>query len=307
MENEDIIRLAVRLTEENNSLYKKAALDQAFMIKAEDSAGTVDTFITVAGPKTADEWKNQFLYAGFKNPKVSPFRSSGNLQFRDVDADFFTETSNRPNWQMTHSPTGIDSPFFDYNPYAGSNVGFDSTDTRVGAAHSLDDTNKYQDYINKTLVPTQKDKIFAGWYDGSLMDWINKLILLKEDSNAKEILKKEYAYLYGNAFLQKFLLDKDIEPTTFSPTKFQINSLGIKMYTLFDILNTSNIELDDFPEKLIKDQLEIIVTNAKSHKFHKQYEQSDMNQFQEKEIDEQSEKDSHRWTILKTLLRGISR
>ena len=305
MENEDIIRLALRLTEENNSLYKKAARDQAFMIKAEYSVGIVDTFITVKGPETADEWKNKFSTAGFKNVVVSPFRSSGNLQFSDVDGAFFTEISNRPNWQMTHSPTGRNTPFTDYNPYAGSNVGFDAADKRVGTAHSLDRTNKYQDYIDQTLVPAIKDKIFAGWYDGPLISWVNKLILL--DTSIKEISKKEYAYLYGNAFLQKFLLDKDIEPTKFTPSPFQINSLGIKMYTLNKILSAKDINLDDFPEKLIKDELQTIVNNAKSHKFHKQYEQSDMDKFQENEIDEQSTKDSHRWTILKTLLRGISR
>lgn len=306
MRNEDIIRLAVQLTEENNSVYKKAARNQSFIIKAEDSSGTVDTFITVQGTQNADDWKLQFETEGFKNVFVSPFRSSGNLQYSDVDTTFFNEISNRAKWQMTHSPTGIDNPFFDYNPYAGSDVGFDSGDTRVGTAHSIDDTNKYQDYINQTLVPTQKDKIFSGWYDGSLMAWINKLILLK-DSNAKEILQKEYAYLYGNAPLQKFLLDKDIDPTIFSPTKFQINSLGIKMYTLFDILTASNIELDYFPENLIQSELKEMVKNAKSHKFHKQYEQSDMNQFQEKEIDEETEKYKNRWTVLKTILRGISR
>jgi hypothetical protein len=305
MENEDIIRLAVQLTEENNSLYKKAARNQAFMIKAEDSSGTVDTFITVQGTQNADDWKKEFEGAGFKNVLVSPFRSSGNLQFNDVDATFFNEISNRAKWQMTHSPTGIDNPFFDYNPYAGSDPkGFDSADTRAGTAHSIDDTNKYQDFINRTLVPTQKDKIFAGWYDGSLMAWINKLIPLK-DSNAKEILEKEYAYLYGNALLQKFLLDKDIDSTKFSPTKFQINSLGIKMYTLFDILNTSNIELDDFPENLIQAELKTMVDNAKSHKFHKQYEQSDMDKFQQTEIDNQSEKDQKTLKLWQKIIRGL--
>jgi hypothetical protein len=304
MENEDIIRLAVQLTEENNSLYKKAARDQAFMIKAEDSAGTVHTFITVEGSNTADQWKSQFTTAGFGNVAVSPFRSSGNLNFIDVDPTFFAEISNRPNWRMTHSPTGRNTPFTDYNPYAGSDVGFDSSDTRVGTAHSIDDTNKYQDYINQTLVPTPKDKIFAGWYDGSLMAWINKLISFT-DSNAKEIFKKEYAYLYGNAPLQKFLLDKDIDPTTFSPTKFQINSLGIKMYTLFDILSATAIDLDDFPEKLITDELGKMVDNAKSHKFHKQYEQRDMDKFQQTEIDNQSEKDQKTLKLWQKIIRGL--
>lgn len=302
MENEDIIRFAVQLTEENNSHYKKAARDQAFMIKAEDSAGTVHTFITVKNSNTADDWKNKFISAGFGNVVVSPFRSTGNLNFNDVDPTFFAEISNRPNWRMTHSPTGHNTPFTDYNPYAGSDVGFDAADTRVGAAHSIDDTNKYQDYI-QTLVPSIKDKIFAGWYDGSLMAWINKLIPL--DPTIEEILKKEYAYLYGNAPLQKYLLDKDIDPSTFSPTKFQINSLGIKMYTLFDILSATNIELDDFPEKLITDELEKIVNNAQSHKFHKQYTQKDMDQFQQNEIDEQSEKDQKTLAFWQKVIRGL--
>ena len=307
MENEEIIRLAVQLTEENNSVYKKAARNQAFMIKAEDSSGTVDTFITVQGPETADQWRNQFSTAGFGNVVVSPFRSSGNLSFSDVDPAFFAEISKRAKWQVTHSPTGYDTPFTDYNPYAGSDVGFDVSNPRtpMATSYSLDGTNKYQNYINKDLLKEPKYKVFAGWFNGSLIDWINKLIPISDQ--IKDILEKQYAYLYGNAPLQKYLLDKDIEPKSFAPTKFQINTLGIKMYSLYDILSKSDIELDDFPENLIQSELKTMVDNAKSHKFHKQYEQSDMNQFQEKEIDEETEKYKNRWTVLKTILRGISR
>lgn len=305
MENEDIIRLAVQLTEENNSLYKKAARDQAFMIKAEDSFGTVDTFITQRGSETADQWRNQFTTAGFGNVVVSPFRSSGNLQFSDVDKTFFAEISNRAKWQMTHSPTGLNTPLTDYNPYAGSDVGFDSTDTRAGSSHSYEPSNKYQEYIDQALLPDVKNKIFAGWFDGSLIAYINKLIPL--DPSIEEILKKEYAHLYGNAPLQKFILDKDLDPTKFSPTKFQINSLGIKMYPLLDILTASNIELDDFPEDLITAELKEIIGKAKSHKFHKQYGQSDMDQFQQKEIDDQLDKDTDRWNLFTAIMRGLAR
>jgi hypothetical protein len=119
------------------------------------------------------------------------------------------------------------------------------------------------------------------------------------------MFKKEYAYLYGNAPLQKFLLDKDIEPTTFSPTKFQINSLGIRMYTLFDIVSAADIDLDDFPEESIKAELAKMVDNAKSHKFHKQYEQSDMNKFQQTEIDNQSEKDQKTLKLWQKIIRGL--
>lgn len=307
MENEDIIRLAVQLTEENNSLYKNAARNQAFMIKAEDSSGTVDTFITVQGPETADQWRNQFLTAGFGNVVVSPFRSSGNLSLSDVDPAFFAEISKRAKWQVTHSPTGYDTPFTDYNPYAGSDVGFDASNPRtpMAASYSLDDTNKYQNYINKDLLKEPKYKVFAGWFNGSLIDWINKLIPISDQ--IKDILEKQYAYLYGNAPLQKYLLDKDIEPKSFAPTKFQINTLGIKMYSLYDILSTPDIELDDFPEGLILPEIQNIVNIAKAHKFFKQYEQSDMDQFQNNEIQEKSDKDVRTWNLIKKILRGVSR
>lgn len=305
MENEDIIKLAVQLTEENNTLYKKAAREQAFMIKAGDGFGIDDTFITVKGPQTADDWKNKFLSAGFSSAVVSPFRSAGNLNFNDVDSTFFTAISNRPKWQISHSPTGVNLPLIDHNPYAGSDIKFDPTDTRVGSGHSFETTNKYQEYIDQILLPSIKSKIFAGWFDGPLMSWVNKLIPL--DTSIEEILRKEYAYLYGNAPLQKYILDKDLDPKSFAPTKFQINSLGIKMYTLFNILSANDIELDDFPEDKILPELKDIVGKASAHKFHKQYEQQDMNQFQEKEISDQLEKDTARWAIFEKILRGISR
>ena len=69
----------------------------------------------------------------------------------------------------------------------------------------------------------------------------------------------------------------------------------------------SNIELDDFPENLIQSELKTMVDNAKSHKYFRQYEKSDMDKFQEKDIDEETEKYKNRWTVLKTILRGISR
>ena len=50
-----------------------------------------------------------------------------------------------------------------------------------------------------------------------------------------------------------------------------------------------------------------MVDNAKSHKYFRQYEKSDMDKFQEKDIDEETEKYKNRWTVLKTILRGISR
>jgi hypothetical protein len=77
------------------------------------------------------------------------------------------------------------------------------------------------------------------------------------------------------------------------------------MYTLFDILSATAIDLDDFPEKLITDELGKMVDNAKSHKFHKQYEQRDMDKFQQTEIDNQSEKDQKTLKLWQKIIRGL--
>jgi hypothetical protein len=307
MENKDIIKLAVKLTEENNTIYKQAARNQAFMIKAKDSLGSEDTFITVAGPETADDWMNQFTTAGFSNVVVSPFRTSGNLQFSDVDPTFFNEISKRAKWRVEHSPTGLNTWLTDYNPYAGSDKGFDRADSRTPTAtsHSIDSTNEYQKLINETLLPSEKYKVFAGWFNGSLMDWIIKMISL--DKEIEPILKKKYAYLYGNAPLQKYILDKDKDPETFVPTKFEIKTFGISLYSLYDIISHSDIDLDDFPEKLIEKDLQSIVDKAKSHKYHKQYEQEDMDKFQQKEIDDQYERDKDTWNFFSAIMRGLAR
>jgi hypothetical protein len=141
MENHEIIKLAVRLTEENNSVCKIAAINQAFMIKAKDKLGTIDTFITVRGIETADQWKLAFTTAGFSDVIVSPFRGSGNLSMRDVNSDLFDAVSERAKWRFETKPEGYNTPFTSYNPYAGKDTEFDSSDPRLSKTVSVDDTN----------------------------------------------------------------------------------------------------------------------------------------------------------------------
>ena len=144
MENHEIIKLAVRLTEENNSVYKIAAVNQAFIIKAKDKLGTVDTFITVRGIETADQWQTAFTNANFTDVVVSPFRGSGNLSIGDVNSDLLDAVSQRAKWRFETKPEGYNTPFTSYNPYAGKDTQFDPSDSRLGATFSVDDTNEYQ-------------------------------------------------------------------------------------------------------------------------------------------------------------------
>jgi hypothetical protein len=310
MENEEIIKLALKLTEENNSLYKKAARNQAFMIKAEDSLGTVDTFITVEGLQNADAWKKQFETAGFGNVVVTPFRTSGNLNFNDVDSNFFNEISKRSKWQMTHSPKGLNTPFTPYNPYAGSNVGFDATDSRLApGSHSVNGGNKYQEYISQKLK-SDEDKVFAGWFDGSLEDWVKKIESLSD--NVRDALKVEYANLHSSPQLTQYFdqvrrRNPEYNLKVYKPENYDIKYYKIDMTELGDILQLSSVDLDDYPEELILPVLDSIIETARKHKLHKQYKQEDMDKFQQDEIDDQLSKDVKTWNIIKKVLRGVSR
>ena len=312
MENKEIIKLAVRLTEENNSLYKQSAREQAFMIKARDSAGTVDTFITVKGSETADKWKDTFTAAGFSDVVVTPFRSSGNLTITDVDANFYNEVSKRAKWQREHSPSGLNTPFTPYNPYAGKDKPdyFDKTDTRItGASHTSDSSNKYQEYILKKL-DSDKAKIFAGWYDGSLIDWINKIASMSTDVDKK--LQEKYANLLSSPQLLYYFdqikrRNPEYNLKVFKPTDHDVKVYNIEMKTIGEILSASPVDLDEYPEELILPVLDSIIETAYKHKFHKQYTQKDMDEFQQKEIDDQLAKDVKTWNVIKKVLRGVSR
>lgn len=310
MENEDIIKLAVRLTEENNSLYKSAAREQAFMIKADDGSGYDDTFITVKGKETADDWKNAFTTAGFTNVIVSPFRTGGNLNIIDVTPAFLKEVQLRPKWEMQHSPTGSNTPFTDYNPYAGTDKGFDSRDTRFNpSGYSYEGSNEYQKYILDQLK-TDEAKIFSGWYGGTLFDWVLKIKSLS--SEMEEKLNKEYANLVSSPQLAHYFdqvkrRNPEYKPKNYAPDDLDINYYGIQMEKLETILGSKSVKLYEYPSGLILPELNSIIEFAKNHKFHKQYNQKDMDSFQQGEIDKQRQDYANAWILIRKILKGMAR
>lgn len=310
MENREIIKLALRITEENNSVYKISAVSQAYIIKAKDLLGTVDTFITVKNTDTPETWKATFERAGFADVIVSPFRGSGNLSLSDVDTDFLNAVSERAKWSFQTKPEGLNTPFTPYNPYAGKDVPFDPSDTRLGGTTSYDDTNEYQKYLVDNFFKDDKGRVFSGWYDGSLVDWLLKIASL--DNDVDEILNnKTFAYLYSSPKIIQYKYDMsvhnpDFNPKNFQPSKAQIKDLLIKMYPLMSILSGSGVDADEFPENLIYPQLDAIVQKARNHKFFKQYEQKDLDAMQESEINEQFEKDKATYQKIKRFLRGLS-
>jgi hypothetical protein len=78
------------------------------------------------------------------------------------------------------------------------------------------------------------------------------------------------------------------------------------MYPLINILVSSDVDADEFPENLIYPQLDMIVQKARNHKFFKQYEQKDLNEMQQSEINQQFEKDKATYQKIKRFLRGLS-
>ena len=211
---------------------------------------------------------------------------------------------------MEHSPEGFNTPLTPYNPYAGKDLEFDASDTRItGASYTFNGGNEYQDYLLKKLK-SDKDKIFAGWYDGSLVDWVNKIASLSTDIAKK--LEVEYPNLQSSPQLQHYFdqvrrRNPEYDVKTYNPEKWDIKYYNIDMVKLSDILALPSVDLDEFPESRITPVLDTIIQTANEHKFHKQYTQSDMNKFQQDEIDNQLEKDVKTWNLIKKVLRGISR
>ena len=78
-------------------------------------------------------------------------------------------------------------------------------------------------YVIGAIQECNKNKISVGVLPIHVVHHgLGDSMMSSDWKQSNEIFKKEYAYLYGNAPLQKFLLDKDIDSTKFSPTKFQV-------------------------------------------------------------------------------------
>jgi hypothetical protein len=293
MDVQEIIKLAVSITDENNSYVKQAARSQSFLINATDSSGTVDRFITMMDNRNANDWKNKFLAAGFTNVSVSPWTSSGNLSFDDVDSSFLSEISNRPKIGYSLSPTRK-------NPYAGTDVDQFSSDPRFGT-HSSVDTNYLQSYLAK-LMKEPKDKIKAGWYDGSILDWITKIVSLYPE--LAEVLDKQYPDIYSNSLLGKHLIKEKIDPSTYYPSELEIDHFGIDMYPLWTWLSVKDVPAKYIPYKLMTEELNKILIKAKSHKFHKQFSQPEMSEFYDELESKRMDREDKAAKIFKLISRG---
>lgn len=293
MESQELIKLAIKITQENNSYIKEAARSQSFLIKATDASGTEDRFITVKDIRSADDWRNQFTTAGFTNVTVSPWSSSGNLDFSDVDSAFYTEISSRPKIGYSLSPTRK-------NPFAGADVDQFSTDPRFGS-HMWFNTNYLQTYLAK-LMKEPKDKIKAGWFDGSILDWVTKIASLRPELS--EVLDKQYPDIYSNPILGKHLIEEKIDPSTYYPSDLEIDHFGIDMYPLWTWLNFRDVPSKYIPYKLMTEALDQIHNEAKKHKFHKQFSQPEMTEFYDELEAKRMEKEDNAAKLFKLISRG---
>jgi hypothetical protein len=122
-------------------------------------------------------------------------------------------------------------------------------------------------------------RIRAGWYGGSLVDWLNKLESDPEGKVAiQEILDTEFPYM-NNSMLEKHLLDKQLSFEDFEPTKYQIRYFSIAMASLKYYINQPGEKFVNVPENKVKDKLKEIITVAQSFKKHKQYGIKEMGEY----------------------------
>lgn len=292
MENQEIIKFAVKFIE-NDTQVKQAAREQAFIIKASDSTGTEDRFITTKGRETANDWKRQFTAAGFTNISVSPWQFEGNLSFSDVDAAFFNEVSNRPKIGYDLTPTR-------QNPFHGTNVDLYSTDARYKTDHSW----KTDNFLHKHLVSkmnSDESKIRAGWFEGELTDWVNKIAAL--EPSLANVLDEQYPY-YNSTHILKHIIEEKIDASSFVPTEQEIDYFGIDMYPLFFYLQQDYLRTKVVPYKLMNEALDKVYDAAIKHKFHKQYNQPEMSEFQARRNQELVNKEDQAAGWLNLLLRS---
>jgi hypothetical protein len=275
MRNEDIIiKLAKEIVNENNKVYKMSAKGRAFIIYATDGAGTQDRFITNKNDKSEADWKGQFESVGFKNVTVSPFGFKtrdggveGDLSFAEVTTELFNNSTNRPKINYTETPTRE-------NPYSGSqNIPVDSRLSKP----TYDSSNKLQEYIFQKLK-NEEDRIRAGWYSGSLVDWLSRLASDSEGKAIKESLETEFPDM-NNSMLEKHLLDRQLSLADFVPSRYDIRYFAITMRPLLHFIASPSIDFVDVPENKVKDQLNKIISSAKSFKKHKQYAGQEMGDY----------------------------
>ena len=277
MRNEEsIIKVAKKIAEDNNKLYKLSSFGSAYIIYATDGHGTQDRFITRKNTLSPLDWKNAFEKVHFTNVVVKPFGYKtmeggveGDLDISQVTDEFYNNATNRPKINFVENPS-------QENPYGGNQS--IPTDSRL-TAPTADTSNELQKYIFEKLQNDENQRIRAGWYGGPLIAWINKLKAdTEEGKEIKKILEMEFPYM-ENSLLEKHLHDRKLSFEDFEPTRYEIKYFAIVMASLEYYLSTPGIEFVDVPEKRVKDQLDSIITKAQSFRKHKHYGQEEMNEY----------------------------
>lgn len=275
MKDEDLIKLAQKIVNENNLVYKFSAKSRSFIIYATDGNGTVDRFITGLNDKSEFDWKSKFESAGFKNVSVRPFGTSttyggqisGDLSFDEVDTNFFNNSTNRPKITYNESPTR-------QNPYEGYQ--YVPADSRL-TTPSVDSTNELQNYMFEKLKSTE-DRIRAGWYGGSLISWLSVLSKDSEGKQIENLLLEEFPYM-NNSMLEKHLIDRQLKLEEYKPSKYEIRYFSIVMQPLAYYISTPDVSFTDVPEDRVKQALDSIIKSAMSFRKHKQYGSKEMSEF----------------------------
>lgn len=273
MRNEEVIIKAAKIiVDDNNKVYKLSAKQLAYIIYATDGNGTQDRFITKKNILSPQDWKNKFEGVGFTNVVVKPFGFEtidggveGNLDISEVNKEFFNNATNRPKINYSESPSRE-------NPYGGTqNI---PTDSRLGSI-TYDKTNELQKYIYDKLK-SDDSRIRAGWYSGSLIDWLDRLSKDKaEGSTILNALEVEFPYM-KNPSLERHLIDKQLNFADYEPNRYDISYFNIRMNPLFNYIATPYTKFVDVPENKVITKLEEIINSAQSFKKHKQYGSKEM-------------------------------
>jgi hypothetical protein len=142
---------------------------------------------------------------------------------------------------------------------------------------TYDSTNELQEFIFKQLKK-EEDRIRAGWYRGSLKDWLKNIANDPEGKQIEEILKIEFPYM-NNSMLEKHLLDRQLSLADYTPTRYEIRYFAINMLPLFYYISQPGIDFIDVPENKVIEQLNSIINIAKSFKKHKHYGSKEMSEY----------------------------
>ena len=302
MRNEDVIIKAAKIiVDDNNKVYKLSAKETAYIIYATDGNGTQDRFITNKNSNSPQDWKNKFLSAGFTNVSVKPFGfktlggASGDLDINEVTKNLFNAATARPKINYSETPSRE-------NPYGGTQS--IPTDPRLGTI-TYDKTNELQKYIYDNMQ-NDEERVRAGWFSGSLMDWLNRVSKDNEGSGIADILELEFPYM-KNSMLERQLIDRQISLADFKPTSYDIRYFNIDMNPLYNYIATPYYKLVDVPENRVIEELKNIISIAKSFKKHKQYGNKEMSDYFDKHNKKLIDREDDTKDAIYLMLKGMFR